>query len=120
MSQSPQESFCPAPASLPDSADGDPGFAQVLSFIESQHPELFHLLHAPAAQETGLIELVALPVPTQQWVWRLYVRHYPPFAQWLRVLNMDAWRERFDAKLELRVRDILSAARAELTAPGPR
>jgi hypothetical protein len=108
-----------AAAPEPDAQVGreNPTGDALAAFIEAQHPALYPYLQDPTPAHEW-VDVRSLPRSTQQWVWRLYRKHYPELAQWLRELDMEAWRAQFGATLQLRAADLWAAARLEM-ANGP-
>ena len=100
----------PLNASSTDSPVDD----EVQALLKNQHPALYELLQAGNPGSENYIDVKALPETTQRWVWRLYAKHYPGLAQWIRDLDLPSWRAQFGATLLLRGADILTAARHEL------
>lgn len=92
---------------------------EVQALLKTQHPALYELLQTANPGSENHIDVKALPETTQRWVWRLYAKHYPELAQWIRDLDLPSWRAQFGATLLLRGADILTAARHELP-PKPR
>lgn len=87
---------------------------EVQALLRTQHPALYELLQTAPAGTEDQIDVKSLPEATQRWVWRLYAKHYPETAQWIRELDLPSWRAQFGAKLHLRGADILAAARREI------
>ena len=86
---------------------------EVQAFLRTQHPALYELLQTARAGAEDRIDVKSLPEATQRWVWRLYAKHYPETAQWIRE-DLPSWRAQFGATLLLRGADILAAARREI------
>jgi hypothetical protein len=84
-----------------------------VAWLASAHPELLQALRESPAPAEPTLDVRGLPLATQRFVWKLYERHYPDMANWIRCLNMEAWREQFGATLGLSAADILAAVRRE-------
>jgi hypothetical protein len=82
-----------------------------LLLLHAQHPELALILQQQATEESCTLQVSQLPAHSRRFVWQLYRKHNPEFAQWL--TDVAETRETFGATLALRALDILRFLNAE-------
>lgn len=84
--------------------------------LRLRHPELADALTQHADDLGATLEVSPLPVHSRRFIWRLYRKHDPAFAQWL--ADVAEARDTLGATLRLRALDILNFIQVEHGGPG--
>ena len=79
--------------------------------LRRRHPELADALEQHASDLGATLEVSPLPEHSRRFIWRLYRKHDPAFAQWLS--DVAEARDTMGATLRLRALDILKFIQVE-------